>query len=128
MDDRITIIEGPTPVFENSQDGWAMGLHEGPILFDTALTRLRTFNGTALVERCHRAWSKKEPIFLHYRNEIGMEEKIPIVAARTTDSDDGNVLWLWVRREIEGFVIEDEDDFSMDDDDDTDNLDDLPGA
>ena len=51
MDDKITIIEGPPPVFEQVQDGWAMSLNEGPNLTITALTRLRTFNGPALVER-----------------------------------------------------------------------------
>ena len=125
MDDRITIIEGPTPIFEDSHDGWAIGLNEGPILFDTAITRLRTFNGPALVERCHKAWSKKEPIYLHYRNDIGLEEKIPIVAARTVDTDDGNMLFLWVRREIDDLMLdEDDDDFDIDDDD----SDDLTGA
>ena len=63
MDDRITIIEGPPPVFEHVDDAWAMGLNEGPSFYGLALTRLRTFNGQALVERCHRAWSQKEPIF-----------------------------------------------------------------
>ena len=31
MDDKITIIEGPPPVFEPVQDGWALGLGEGPL-------------------------------------------------------------------------------------------------
>ena len=97
MEDRITIIEGPTPVFEDSHDGWAIGMNEGPILYDTALTRLRTFNGPALVERCHRAWSKQEPIYLHYRNDMGLEEKVPILAARASEVDEGQVLFLWVR-------------------------------
>ncbi len=128
MDDRITIIEGPTPIFEDSHDGWAIGLNESPFLFDTALTKLRTYNGPELVERCHRAWSKRDPIYLHYRNEIGLEEKIPIVAARTIDTDDGNVLVLWVRREMEDYVLEDDDDdYSIDDDNEpTDDF--YPGA
>ena len=114
MDEKITIIEGPPPVFESVDDGWALGLNEGPILFETALTRLRTFNGPALVERCHRAWSQNADIFLHYRTELGLEAKVPIVAARALDGDNGQVLYLWVRREIE----ESETDTEIDDDQD----------
>jgi len=119
MDDRITIIEGPTPTFELIDDGWAIGLNESPFLYDMALTRLRTFNGPALVERCHRAWNRKDSIFLHYRNEIGLEEKVPIMAARSMNSDDGQVLYLWIRKRPEDmeidldFDIGDEDDLSQ---------------
>lgn len=116
MEDKITIIEGPPPVFESIDDGWALGLNESPVLYDTALTRLRTFNGPALVERCHKAWSKNADIFLHYRNELGLEAKVPIVAARALDGNNGQgqVLYLWVRREIE----ESETDTEADDDQD----------
>lgn len=98
MDDRITIIEGPPPVFEHSDEAWVRGLNESVNFYGTALTRLRTFNGHALVERCHRAWSKKDPIFLHYRNRLGLEEKVPILAARTTEVEGGQVLFLWIRK------------------------------
>lgn len=98
MEEKITIIEGPPPVFEDINDGWAIGLNESPILYDTNFTRVRTFNGPALVERCHRAWRNKESIFLHYKNELGEEEKAPIVAARSVDSDEGQALLLWVRQ------------------------------
>jgi len=96
-DDRITIIEGPPPTFEDVEQGWAAGLNEGPFLYDTAVTRLRTFNGAALLERCHRAWSRNGIMFLHYRNTVGMEEHAPIVAARATETPDGDMLMLWVR-------------------------------
>lgn len=98
MEDKITIIEGPTPVFEDTNDGWAIGLNESPILYDTIFTQVRTYNGPALVERCHRAWKKQASIFLHYKNEDGLEEKAPIVAARSIDSDQGQVLLLWLRQ------------------------------
>jgi hypothetical protein len=84
MDEKITIIEGPPPVFEAVNDGWALSLNEGTRLSVPALTRLRTFNGPALVERCYRAWNAKAPIHLHYRNEMGVE------------TPDGHVLLLWV--------------------------------
>ena len=96
MDDKITIIEGPPPVFEAVSDGWALGLNESAALSVPALTRLRTFNGPALVERCYRAWNAKGPIHLHYRNDMGMEQSAPILAARNVETSDGHVLLLWV--------------------------------
>ncbi len=120
MDERITIIEGPPPVFETIEDGWALGLNEGPYLYDLALTRLRTFNGPALVERCHRAWKNNLPIHLHYRNDMGLEETAPIMAARTIDSEEGHMLLLWCRRdhaETLGELDFGEDDEDFDDSD-----------
>lgn len=111
MEDQITIIEGPPPVFEHADESWAQSLNESPDLYGIALTRLRTFNGPALVERCHRAWSKQRSIFLHYRNTLGLEEKVPILAARTMELDAGQVLFLWIRRPY------DLDDEEFDDDD-----------
>ena len=99
MDDKITIIEGPPPVFENVNDGWALGLNESPDLYDMVLTKLRTFNGPALVERCHRTWKDRSTMFLHFRNDIGLEQQAPILAARFVDSEDGHVLVLWIRRQ-----------------------------
>lgn len=124
MDDRITIIEGPPPVFETVDDGWALGLNESPFLYDLALTRLRTFNGPALVERCHRAWHSQGTINLHYRNDMGFEETAPIMAARSLDTDDGQVLLLWCRRKPE--EVEEELDFGDDDDIDMDIDPDMP--
>ena len=101
MDDKITIIEGPPPTFENVEDGWAMGLNESPLLYDLALTRLRTFNGRALVERCYRAWNQQASMYLYYRNDLGLEEQAPIMAARSVETNDGQVLLLWIRRKPE---------------------------
>ena len=118
MDDKITIIEGPTPIFEPVQDGWALGLNETRQFSVTALTRLRTFNGPALVERCHRRWRKNEPINLHYRDELGLEATAPILAARSVETDDGQVLLLWlhVERDDMQLEIDTNDDDSADDD------------
>lgn len=116
-DDRITIIEGPPPVFEPVQDGWALGLNEGPLQTVTALTRLRTFNGPALVERCYRRWHERQSIELHYRNEMGLVQVAPISAARTVDTPDGHVLLLWIylnRDEVE-FEVDSADDQDTDD-------------
>jgi hypothetical protein len=119
MDEKITIIEGPPPVFEHVNDGWAMGLNEGPKLFVPALTRLRTFNGPALVERCYRAWHSKGSIQLHYRNDMGLEQSAPILAARNVETEEGQVLLLWVY--LDGEKVE----FEMDagDDDHADDSD-----
>jgi len=103
MEDKITIIEGPPPVFEIIDDGWALGLNESPANCDMVLTRLRTFNGPGLVERCHRAWHQQEPIYLHYRNEMGLEQKVPILAARASEVDEGQILYLWIR-----FAVDDD--------------------
>ncbi len=97
MEDKITIIEGPPPTFEEITDGWALGLSEGSMLGDIAVTRLRTYNGPALVERCYRAWHGRQTIQLEYRTSDGLLNQAPIVAARYVDSDDGQLLLLWVR-------------------------------
>jgi len=108
MDNKITIIEGPTPNFDSVEtdfimgiNGWTAGLSEGPYLYDTARTTLRTFNGEALLERCHKAWANKATMFLEYRDPIGMKKEVPIVAARAVDADDGDLLVLWVRQDPE---------------------------
>jgi hypothetical protein len=118
MEDKITIIEGPPPVFEKVDDGWALGLNESPWLYDLTLTQVRTYNGPALVERCHRAWQQGMTMYLHYRDEMGVEEKAPILAARAYEAVDGQVLLLWIRQlpEIDDDDLEEEDD-ELDDDD-----------
>ena len=117
-EEKITIIEGPPPVFEPISDGWAMGLSESPFLYDISLTQVRTFNGPSLVERCHRTWKNNGNIYLHYRNEMGIEEKAPIEAARSVETDDGQILLIWIRHVPEF-------DESVDDDLFEDDLDDL---
>jgi len=106
MEDKITIIEGPPPVFEPVQDAWALSLSEGPRIPLTVMTRLRTFNGPALVERCYRRWKTNLPIHLHYRNDLGLEEKAPIVAVRSVETSEGHVLLLWVSLDLEKVKIE----------------------
>ncbi len=116
MDDKITIIEGPTPTFEPVQDGWALGLNETCQFSVTVIARLRTFNGPALVERCYRRWHKNEPINLHYRDEMGIEATAPILAARSVETDDGQVLLLWLHIERDDMELEIDSDDSDDED------------
>lgn len=106
MEEKITIIEGPPPTFEVLDEGWAFGLAESPVLSDIAVTHLRTFNGPALVERCHRAWRNQLPINLEYRDNEGEEQRAPIIAARTLETDGGQVLVLWVRMRKEDTEVE----------------------
>lgn len=122
MENKITIIEGPPPVFERINDGWTMGMNESPILYDTIFTQVRTMNGPSLVERCHRTWNEGNSIYLHFKNDLGVEEKLPIVAARAVESKDGQVLLLWIRQlpslEDLKLMAEDfEDEFDLDDED-----------
>lgn len=116
MDDKITIIEGPTPQFIHVDEDWAKGVCEGPTRYSYMLTHLRTFNGPALVERCYRAWKSNGVMVLEYRDELGMTTETPIMAARTTESPDGQVLQLWLRMDetAEAELEEDEGDDSED--------------
>ena len=98
---------------------------EGPTLYGVALTHLRTFNGRELVERCHRSWEKHEGINLEYRDEEGSHKEAPIVAARAAETDEGEVLMLWVRlpdEEIELAIGYDDDDIEDGDNDDFETL------
>lgn len=122
MNEKITIIEGPPPTFEAVDDNWVHGLNESATLGEIAITRLRTFNGPALVERCHRAWRNQQSIHLEYRSSDGLEKAAPIVAARSIDLDEGQLLLLWVRLNDEEVELEIgyDDDIGDDFDDDFD--------
>jgi hypothetical protein len=88
-------------------------------LGEIAVTRLRTFNGPALVERCYRAWSTQQPIHLEFRSADGLEQQAPIVAARTLETEEGHLLILWVRLTDEEVELElgyDDDQSEGDDD------------
>ncbi|HRF46265.1 MAG TPA: hypothetical protein PLC98_01470 [Anaerolineales bacterium] len=97
--EKITIIEGPTPTFETPPETWALSFSEGPSLPRVAVTRLRTFNGPALVERCWKAWNSGRACNLEFRNEEGLTQEAPIVAVRAVETQDGQVLLLHVRVE-----------------------------
>jgi hypothetical protein len=85
------------------------------------------------VERCHRAWRNQQPIHLEFRSSDGLEHSAPIFAARYVETDEGQLLILWVRLskdeaeielEYEDDEDEDYDDDSIDDDDYEDDDDD----
>jgi hypothetical protein len=120
MDEKITIIEGPPPNFEDVHEGWPLGLNESPTLHKLALTRLRTFNGPSLVERCYRTWRKHQTIQLEFRAADGLIHKTPIVASRTMELEDGQLILLWVRLTEQEALLElgSEDDQADNEDDD----------
>jgi hypothetical protein len=120
MEDKITIIEGPPPTFEAVTEGWVLSLSESPILSDIALTRLRTYNGSALVERCYRAWKQNKTIHLEFKDQDGLEYEAPIMAARHVEADDGQMLLLWVRLDKEEVELEIDIDDDLGDDIDDD--------
>ncbi|MEW6406606.1 MAG: hypothetical protein AB1649_32895 [Chloroflexota bacterium] len=96
MDEKITIIEGPSPIFELLPDIWVHGLVESTLQAEVVATRLRTFDGSSLVDRCQRAWRKGRTIYLEYRTPDGLSDEVPIVAARNLKTEEGDVLLLWV--------------------------------
>jgi len=124
---KITIIEGPTPTFEVVYDNWANGIVDGANLASVAVTKLRTANGPSLVERCYRAWSRKDAINLEFRGTDGLAQEVPIVAARSAETDDGDMLMLWVRLSerdlVVDFIYDENDEFDDYDDDDFDDED-----
>ena len=120
MDDKITIIEGPPPTFESIPDLWVHGLSEGTMQSDMMMTRLRTFNGIALLERCQQAWSKQVEMQLEFRTSDGLRSEVPIVAARNLETDEGDMLVLWLRMPDDSIEIEIGYDDDFDDEDDWD--------
>ena len=120
MDNKITIIEGPTPTFEPVNANWVESLCECLEPPSVMVTNLRTMNGAGLLERCHQTWAQCDTMYLHYRNTIGLEARVPIIAAEAVDTEDGQKLILWVIMPAEnrGHVyIQDNDDYDDDDED-----------
>jgi hypothetical protein len=119
--EKITIIEGPPPTFEVSNDPLLLGLTESTIPMQVVMCHLRSHNGPELVERCYRAWSKSQTIKLEFRTEEGLTLQAPIVASRWAEAPEGHVLMLWIRLEDEDITIDldyKSDDFNRDFDDD----------
>lgn len=99
--EKITIIEGPPPLFDSSAEPWVNAIGEGPALKRTARCVLRTFNGAALLERCRNAWSEGRETVLEYRAMDGLLQEAVIVAARADKVPDGDILLLWVKLDDE---------------------------
>ena len=113
MTEKITIIEGPTPEFQEVNGLWVQGVSESPGQFDTYYTELRAFDGFSLVDRCSTAWHRNDSVVLEYRTETGLTDEITIIAAHYEETDDGDLLQLWVRQPREDVEFE----FKFDDND-----------
>ena len=62
--------------------------------------------------------ANKGHIHLHYKNDMGLQQAAPILAARNVETADGQVLLLWVyldREQVE-YEMDDGDDDSAEDD------------
>ena len=106
MTEKITIIEGPTPDFREVNGLWIHGVTESPGQFDTYYTELRAFDGISLVDRCSSAWENNDSIVLEYRTETGLIDEITIIAAKFEDTEEGDLLQLWVRQPREDIEFE----------------------
>ena len=104
--EKITIIEGPAPTFEFTLETWLPGMVESPSMPRLAMCRVRTSNGPALVERCHRAWHETRPAYLEYRAGDGTTREAQLLAARNVEVDEGDLLILWVRLPEEEVALE----------------------
>jgi hypothetical protein len=109
MNNKITVIEGPTPTFEPIEDAqvrgstttWTVGVLEGPYLYTMAMTTLRTFDSETLIKRCTSAWQQNLTMFLEYRDEIGLTKQAPILAARALNLEEGDAIQLWIRQDLQ---------------------------
>lgn len=106
MTEKITIIEGPTPEFQEVNGLWIQGVAESPGQFDMYYTELRAFDGYSLVDRCSAAWKRNDSIVLEYRTETGLTDEITIIAAHFEETEDGDLLQLWVRQPREDVELE----------------------
>jgi hypothetical protein len=106
MTEKITVIEGPTPEFREVNGLWIQGVADTPGQFDTYYTELRAFDGLSLVDRCSTAWERNESIVLEYRTETGLVDEITIIAAHSEETDDGDMIQLWVRQPREDVEFE----------------------
>ena len=121
--EKITIIEGPPPTFEASNDPLLLGLTEGSSPMQVVMCQLRTNSGPELTERCYRSWSKGDTIRLEFKSQEGLTLQAPIVASRWAELPEGHLLMLWVRLDDEDIAIDlnfDLDDFDRDFDDELD--------
>lgn len=113
----IEIIEGPTPEFRSTAQTWLQSLHEGPEVAEVAMCQLRTATGEDIKARCEDAWQDSRPVRLDYPDEWGMRQRLDVVAMRLSETEEGQLLTLWVSVPYDLLDDVDEEDFDVDDDD-----------
>ncbi len=115
----ITIIEGPTPEFHQTADFSIHSILEGPVDAINTFTEMRTGNGEDIRQRCLSAWKEGRPVKLDFPDRMGLRKEVDVVGLRLKEVDEGTVLQLWVRQEMDQFNQEDDDQhLDFDDDDD----------
>lgn len=112
----ITIVEGPTPEFRPSPHLLFRSIYEGPEDAEIVVCELRTLNGESIVERCRNAWKEGRPVRLDFPDYMRMRQQLDVVGMRLQDLEEGPMLMLWVRQQLdqeeyeeEGFDEDDED-------------------
>lgn len=108
----ITVLEGPTPDFQSTNQLWLQSVYEGPVDAAVAECELRTANGEDIVERAQRAWRDGRAVRLDFPDDLRMRQEVDVVGVRLRDVQEGTVLTLWVRWPIEE---EDEEEGEYDD-------------
>lgn len=106
----ITIIEGPTPEFHPSPQDWLQSIYEGPDDRDAVFCQLRTNNGRDILDRCMEAWNQGRPVRLEYPDEMRMRQLADVIAMRLSDTEEGQLLQLWLSFPLDYDEDEDDDD------------------
>ena len=120
----ISIIEGPTPEFKPTPQHWLQSIHESATNRGMAMCQLRTATGVDILERCQDAWHENRLVKLEFPDEMRMSQQVNVVAMNLAETEEGQVLNLWVALPFEMiFVVEDDDDFVDDELDEDDGLD-----
>ncbi len=115
----IEIIEGPTPEFRTTAQTWLQSLYEGPEVAEVAMCQLRTASGDDIKARCEDAWAEGRPVRLDYPNEWGIRQQLDVVAMRLSETEEGELLTLWVSIPFE--LLEEGDGDGYEDDEEDDN-------
>jgi hypothetical protein len=113
----ITIIEGPPPEIQLSQEMWSYSLWEGQIPKSLGVCQMRTFNGQAMLDRCRRAWQEGRSVRLDFPERDGLRRQVDVTAARTDQVPEGDLLYLWLVMPLVEHQIEIEPDDDEADDD-----------
>ncbi len=95
--ERITVVEGPTPEFHPAPEGWAHALCDTSRGSVPVRSRMRTFSGPKMLERCTRAWGEGRAVVLDFPDQVGLRKQAEIIAVRWEEVEEGHVLHLWVR-------------------------------
>jgi hypothetical protein len=94
----ITIVEGPPPDFREVSEEWTIGVLEGVSNSNIGLCEMRAFDGPKLVKRCQDAWREGRPARLDFPNGDGLRQELDILAVRWEKVEEGDKLFLWVKR------------------------------